>query len=75
MMSQNRVEAKDRTRSEHDYKINLKSELEIQLLHKKIDHLLIHQNKHLLEMQRIQAEMMEAISRRFVGDKDSSPSV
>lgn len=65
MMSQNRVEAKDRTRSEHDYKINLKSELEIQLLHKKIDHLLIHQNKRLLEMQRIQAEMMETISRRF----------
>ena len=62
MMSQNRVEAKDRIRGEHDYKINLKSELEIQLLHKKIDHLLIHQNKRLLEMQRVQAEMMEVIS-------------
>jgi uncharacterized membrane protein len=74
MMSQNRVEAKDRTRSEHDYKINLKSELEIQLLHKKIDHLLIHQNKHLLEMQRIQAEMMETISRSFVENKNSNPS-
>ncbi len=72
MMSQNRVEAKDRTRSEHDYKINLKSELEIQLLHKKIDHLLIHQNKRLLEMQRIQAEMMETISRRFVENKNSN---
>lgn len=74
MMSQNRVEAKDRTRSEHDYKINLKSELEIQLLHKKIDHLLIHQNKRLLEMQRIQAEMMETISRRFVENKNPNPS-
>ena len=73
MMSQNRVEAKDRTRSEHDYKINLKSELEIQLLHKKIDHLLIHQNTHLLEMQRIQAEMMETISRGFVENKNSNP--
>ena len=72
MMSQNRVEAKDRTRSEHDYKINLKSELEIQLLHKKIDHLLIHQNKRLLEMQRIQAEMMETISRRFI---DKGPNL
>jgi uncharacterized membrane protein len=71
MMSQNRVEAKDRTRSEHDYKINLKSELEIQLLHKKIDHLLIHQNKRLLEMQRIQADMMETISRRFTENKVS----
>ncbi len=73
MMSQNRVEAKDRTRSEHDYKINLKSELEIQLLNKKIDHLLIHQNKHLLEMQRIQAEMMETIARRFTDKKNSNP--
>lgn len=63
MMSQNRVEAKDRIRGEHDYKINLKSELEIQLLHKKIDHLLIHQNKRLLEMQRVQAEMMETLAR------------
>ncbi len=62
MMSQNRVEAKDRIRGEHDYKVNLKSELEIQLLHKKVDHLLIHQNKRLLEMQRVQAEMMEMIS-------------
>lgn len=65
MMSQNRQEAKDRMRSEHDYKINLKAELEIQLLHKKIDHLLIHQSKRLLEIQRIQTEMMEAVLKRL----------
>lgn len=65
MMSQNRQEAKDRMRSEHDYKINLKAELEIQLLHKKMDHLLIHQNKRLLEIQRIQTEMMDAILKRI----------
>jgi uncharacterized membrane protein len=65
MMSQNRQEAKDRLRSEHDYKINLKAELEIQLLHKKIDHLLIHQSKRLLEIQRIQTEMMEAVLKRL----------
>jgi uncharacterized membrane protein len=40
MMSQNRQEAKDRLRSEHDYRINLKAELEIRQLHEKIDHLL-----------------------------------
>ncbi|MFZ2905466.1 MAG: DUF1003 domain-containing protein [Cyclobacteriaceae bacterium] len=68
MMSQNRQEAKDRMRSEHDYKINLKAELEIQLLHKKIDHLLIHQSKRLLEIQRIQTEMMEAVLNRL-GEK------
>lgn len=65
MMSQNRQEAKDRMRSEHDYKINLKAELEIQLLHKKVDHLLIHQSKRLLEIQRIQTEMMEAVLKRL----------
>ncbi|MBL7872198.1 MAG: DUF1003 domain-containing protein [Cyclobacteriaceae bacterium] len=65
MMSQNRQETKDRARSEHDYKINLKAELEIQLLHKKMDHLLIHQNKRLLEIQRIQTEMMESILGRL----------
>jgi uncharacterized membrane protein len=65
MMSQNRQEAKDRIRSEHDYKIDLKAELEIQLLHKKIDHILIHQSKRLLEIQRIQTEMMEAVLKRL----------
>jgi uncharacterized membrane protein len=39
MMSQNRQDAKDRVRSELDYKINLKSEVEIIQLHKKIDEL------------------------------------
>lgn len=41
MMSQNRKEAKDRARSEHDYQVNLKAELEIRLLHEKLDHLII----------------------------------
>ncbi len=43
MMSQNRQEAKDRMRSENDYQVNLKAELEIRHLHEKIDHLLMHQ--------------------------------
>jgi len=33
MMSQNRVEARDRMRAENDYKVNLKAELEIRHLH------------------------------------------
>ena len=41
MMSQNRQEAKDRLRSEHDYRINLKAELEIRHLHEKVDHLVM----------------------------------
>ena len=53
MMSQNRQEAKDRLRAEHDYRINLKAELEIRHLHDKIDHLLRHQWQKLLEIQQI----------------------
>ena len=43
MMSQNRQEDKDRLQAEHDYRINLKAELEIRHLHEKIDHLLMNQ--------------------------------
>lgn len=59
MMSQNRQEQKDRIRGEHDYKINLKAELEIKLLSEKIDHLLVHQNKMLLEIQELQTDYLE----------------
>ncbi|MBX0332080.1 DUF1003 domain-containing protein [Pontibacter sp. HSC-14F20] len=64
MMSQNRKEAKDRQRSEYDYKVNLKAELEIRLLHEKIDHLIVHQNQRLLEIQEIQIDLMEDILKR-----------
>ncbi|MBM3236626.1 DUF1003 domain-containing protein [Candidatus Poribacteria bacterium] len=64
MMSQNRQEAKDRLRAEHDYRINLKAELEIRHLHEKIDHLLMHQWQRLLEIQEIQMELMEELSRK-----------
>lgn len=37
MMSQNRQEAKDRERAENDYKVNLKNELIIDDLHRKMD--------------------------------------
>ena len=43
MMSQNRQEAKDRMRSEHDYVVNLKAELEIRNLQEKLDHLIMNQ--------------------------------
>jgi len=65
MMSQNRQESKDRERGEHDYKINLKAELEIRMLHEKIDHLLLEQNKKLLELQQAQNEMFDQIAKRI----------
>lgn len=39
MMSQNRQQDIDRQSAENDYKINIKAELEIELLHQKIDEL------------------------------------
>jgi uncharacterized membrane protein len=64
MMSQNRQEAKDRLHAEHDYRVNLKAELEIRHLHEKIDHLLTNQWQRLLEIQEIQLELMEELSQK-----------
>src|SRR5690606_14216358 len=69
MMSQNRQEQKDRQRGEHDYKINLKSELEIKLLSERIDHLLVHQNKKLLEIQEVQTDYLEDLMKELKKNK------
>jgi len=67
MMSQNRKEQKDRLRSENDYKINLKAELEIKLLSEKIDHMIVHQNKKLLEIQELQTDYLEDLMNEIKG--------
>ncbi len=64
MMSQNRQESKDRLRGEHDYRVNLKAELEIRHLHEKLDHLLMNQWQRLLEIQRVQTDLIEELSER-----------
>lgn len=61
MMSQNRQEEKDRLRAKKDYMINLKSELEIRMLHEKLDHLIMHQQQELIEIQQMQIDMMKDI--------------
>lgn len=65
MMSQNRKEQKDRKRGEQDYKINLKAELEIKLLSEKIDHMIVHQNKKLLDIQEIQTDYLEDLMKEI----------
>ncbi len=70
MMSQNRQEEKDRERAKKDYMINLKSEVEIRLLHDKIDHLIIHQQQELLEMQKIQLDTMKDLLLKHKGEKE-----
>ena len=64
MMSQNRQEAKDRMRSEHDHVVNLKPELEIRHLHEKLDHLIMYQWQRLLEIQQVRTELMQELSCR-----------
>ncbi len=63
MMSQRRQEAKDRHRSENDYLVNLKSELEIRQLHEKIDHQIAQQWQRLAEIQEIQMDLLEERGR------------
>ncbi len=69
MMSQNRQEAKDRLRSELDYEINLKAEIEIRKLHERMDHLLMHQWQHLMDIQQLQVHLMEEINQRSINNK------
>ena len=65
MMSQNRKEEKDRKRSENDYLINLKAELEVRSLHQKIDLLLDEQIKILFDSQAKQLEILKRIEDRL----------
>ncbi|CAM4396353.1 DUF1003 domain-containing protein [Flavobacterium terrigena] len=65
MMSQNRQEEKDRKRSENDYLINLKSELEIRALNQKIDLLLEEQIKILFDSQAKQLEILKNIEQKM----------
>jgi uncharacterized membrane protein len=65
MMSQNRQEEKDRERGKKDYMVNLKSEIEIRMLHEKIDHLIINQQQEVLEIHKVQIDMMNDILKRI----------
>lgn len=64
LMSQNRQDAKDRLRSEYDYRINLKAELEIRHLNEKMDLLLTQQWRRLLEIQQVQLAVMESLANK-----------
>jgi len=61
MMSQNRMETKDRIRARNDYNVNLKAELEIRNLNERIDNLLTDQWQRLLEIQKIQMDIMSEL--------------
>jgi len=65
MMSQNRKEERDRKRSENDYMINLKAELEVRSLHQKVDLLLEEQIKILFESQAEQLALLRSIENKI----------
>jgi uncharacterized membrane protein len=65
MMSQNRQEEKDRMRSENDYLINLKAEMQIRSLNQKIDLLLEEQIKTLFDTQEKQFTLLKEIGLKL----------
>jgi uncharacterized membrane protein len=69
MMSQNRQEEKDRKRAENDYLINLKAEVEIRHLHKKIDLAMTEHFKHFMNIQQKQIELLEELKNEVAALK------
>jgi uncharacterized membrane protein len=74
MMSQNRQQDIDRKAAENDYRINVKAELEIELLHEKIDQLREREILTLTGAVRMLAELLEqSASRAHVPDAEGGP--
>jgi uncharacterized membrane protein len=65
MMSQNRQETKDRERAQKDYMVNLKSELEIRMLHEKIDHMVLNQQQEIMELHKKQTAMIRDLMKQI----------
>jgi uncharacterized membrane protein len=64
LMSQNRQSDKDRLHAEHSYEVNLKSELEIMLLHEKLDLVYEKQRAELLESQKDQLKLLAEVIQK-----------
>ena len=70
MMSQNRQQEVDRQAAEHDYQVNIKAELEIELLHEKIDQL---REQEVVQLTRAVADLSELLKReRGVSDGNTN---
>lgn len=61
LMSQNRQSQKDRLTAEHDYEVNLKAEIEIMMLHEKLDQLRDHQLAELIKLQQSQLDELKRL--------------
>jgi uncharacterized membrane protein len=63
MMSQNRQQDVDRKAAKHDYQVNIKAELEIELLHQKIDQL---REKEVLALSESVNQLIELLRKANV---------
>jgi Predicted membrane protein len=72
MMSQNRQAERDRFDSENDYKTNMKSEMEIRILHEKLDQLNEVQWPHILDIQKMQIEVLSEIENEIQSLKSNN---
>ena len=61
LMSQNRQSEKDRSSAAHDYEVNLKAELEVMLLHEKLDGLRETQWTELIALQQQQLNLLTGL--------------
>ncbi|BDZ30903.1 DUF1003 domain-containing protein [Lactiplantibacillus sp. WILCCON 0030] len=61
MMSQNRAAEYDRLQAVNDFRVNSKSEEEIRVLHTKVDHLIQQDEPNMLEIQKMQTQMLGEI--------------
>lgn len=70
MMSQNRQAAADRLGAQHDYEVNVKSELEIMQVHEKLNALRERDWAVLVELQNRQIQMLQRLLERQAGGGD-----
>lgn len=73
LMSQNRAAASDRADAAHDYEVNLKAELEIRLLHDKLDGLRERQWSELVTLQQRQIELLERLLHAASSPAEARP--
>ena len=65
MMSQNRQSEQDRHHAENDYEVNVKAELEIELLHEKVDLLKERELLALTEAVKLLAQRIEGLQAQL----------
>ena len=71
-MSQNRRSERDHIQAENDYKVNLKSELQIRQLNLKLDQFMVSQWETLIDIQKTQTDLMNEIHGSIIKKESSN---